>query len=55
MGRQLGYQGRLGHAGLRVDLQYDEFTRTSGAIVVSKIRTAHAAAAKCLMGPQVNS
>ncbi len=52
MGRQVGHQRGLGQAGLRVDLQHDELARTSGAVVVSKVRTAYAAAAERHVRPQ---
>ena len=48
---QLGHQRGLGHAGLRVDLQHDELTRTSGAVVVAEIGTTDAATSESAMRP----
>src|SRR5271154_3126115 len=49
MRRDLGHEGCLGHAGLRIDFQYDELARTSGAVVISKVGPAYAATAQRLV------
>jgi hypothetical protein len=43
---ELWHKGRLGHAGLGVDLETDEATSSIDAIAVTEIRTAYAPAAK---------
>ena len=40
MGRHLGHQARLGHAGLRVDLKDDEIPGSSRRVVVSQVGAA---------------
>ena len=48
MGREFGHQRRLGHAGLGVDLEADEFLRPR-TVVIAEIRPAHAPAAERAM------
>ena len=50
---ELGHQRSLGHARLCIDLKTDQLSRSP--IVVAKVRAAHAAAAKRVMGSQRES
>ncbi len=43
MGRHFRRERGLGHAGLGVDFQYDEFARAFGTVVVSEVGPADAA------------
>ena len=47
--RQFRHKRRACHAGLCVDFQADQFTRSTGRIVKAEVRTAHATAAQGLM------
>jgi len=49
MSRHFWHERGLRHPGLSVDFQYDEFARTSGAVVVPKVRAAYATAPECSM------
>src|SRR5438309_9689946 len=53
--RKLGHERRLGHAGLRVDLETDESPGPLDAVVVAEIRSAHAPAAQRAMRRQCYS
>src|SRR2546430_16824205 len=50
MGRDLGHQRGLGHAGLRVDFETEQTPRPLRGIVVAEIRTAHPPAPERTMG-----
>src|SRR5438105_14362534 len=49
---ELGHERRLGHAGLRVDLETDKSPSPFDALVVAEVRTAHAPAAQRAMRRQ---